>query len=60
MTTPTKTTLTPEEKLRAAYAHLISGVDQHVIAALFNVNAGRVSEAISAVRLAIGMGRGKP
>lgn len=50
-----KTALTPEEKLRAAYAHLINGVDQHVIASLFAVNSGRVAEAIADVRKAVGL-----
>jgi hypothetical protein len=50
-----KTDLTSEEKLRAAYAHMIGGVDQHVIAALFGVNPGRINEAIMAVREAIGV-----
>ena len=49
-----KSHLTPDEKLRAAYAHLINGVDQHHIAALFGVNAGRVNEAIQDVRKACG------
>jgi hypothetical protein len=48
-----KTSLTPDEKLRAAYAHLINGVDQHHIASLFGVNSGRVNEAIMDVRKAI-------
>lgn len=48
-----KTHLTPDEKLRAAHAHLINGVDQHVIALLFGVNAGRVNEAIMVIRAAI-------
>ena len=52
-----KTELTPEEKLRAAYAHIVGGVDQHVIAALFAVNPGRVNEAIMAVKRAIEMPR---
>ncbi len=48
-----KTALTPEEKLRAAHAHIINGVDQHVIASLFGVNMGRVNEAIMVIRAAI-------
>jgi hypothetical protein len=48
-----KTFLTPDEKLRAAYAHIINGVDQHHIAALFGINPGRVNEAIQDVRKAI-------
>ena len=56
-----KTELTPEEKLRAAHAHIINGVDQHVIASLFAVNPGRVNEAIMAVRRAIDMSKaGRP
>jgi len=61
-----KTQLTPEEKLRAAHAHIINGVDQHVIASLFGVNMGRVNEAIMAIRDAISespvskRGRGRP
>ena len=50
-----KTELTPDEKLRAAYANIINDVEQHHIAALFGVNSGRVSEAVQAVRHAIGM-----
>jgi len=50
-----KTELTPDEKLRAAYANIINGVEQHHIAALFGVNSGRVNEAVQAVRAAIGM-----
>ena len=48
-----KTALTPQEKLRIAVAVLVEGVPQHVIAALFGVNPGRVAEAIGAVRRAI-------
>ena len=61
-----KTHLTPDEKLRAAHAHIINGVDQHVIASLFGVNAGRVNEAIMAIRAAVADGeavvrrRGRP
>ena len=49
-----KTSLTPDERLRAAHAHMINGIDQHHIAALFGVNAGRVAEAVVAVRRACG------
>ena len=60
-----KTALTPDEKLRAAFAHLINGVDQHILASIFGVNPGRVAEAITAVRLALygnspKPGRGRP
>ena len=48
-----KTDLTPEEKLAAAYSHLLCGVAQHDIAALYRVNSGRVAEAVSDVRIAL-------
>jgi len=48
-----KAALTPEEKLTAAYFHLMRGWAQHDIADLFGVNAGRVNEAITEVRAAI-------
>jgi len=50
-----KSSLTPEEKLRAAHAVIILGVKQHDVAAILSTNAGRVAEAVSAVRSAIGM-----
>lgn len=47
--------LTPEQKLLAAYAHLIRGVNQMDIAiVLGGVNQGRVNEAITEVREAVG------
>ena len=46
--------LTPEQKIRAAVAVLCDGVDQHVIAALFGVNPGRINEAAQAGRRAFG------
>lgn len=48
-----KTALTPQEKLRIAVAVLVEGVPQHVIAALFGVNPGRVAEAVVAIKKAI-------
>jgi len=48
-----KASLTPEEKLRVAYWHLIGGFAQHDLAALFHLNAGRVSEAVTEVRKAL-------
>lgn len=50
-----KTSLDPIEKLKAAYAYEVLGVEQHVIAALYGINAGRVAEAIAEVRKAIGI-----
>jgi hypothetical protein len=48
-----KTSLSPAEKLRIAVAVLVDGMDQHKIAALMGVNAGRVAEAVNAVRKAL-------
>ena len=48
-----KTELLPNERLSAAYWHLIGGIAQHDIAALYHVNQGRVATAIAAVRKAI-------
>jgi hypothetical protein len=53
----TKVNLEPMEKLKAAYMHDVLGVDQHIIAAFFGINSGRVNEAIRDVRLAIGLTR---
>jgi hypothetical protein len=50
----TKTVLTPQEKLRAACAYLLDGIDQHKIAFIYGVNQGRVAEAIMEVRKALG------
>jgi predicted XRE-type DNA-binding protein len=47
------THLTPAQKLRAAVAVLLDGIDQHKVAALFGVNQGRVNEAVIAVLEAI-------
>lgn len=55
-----KRALTPEERLRAAYAHDVMGVDQHIISALFGVNQGRAAEAITAVREAVGFVKPTP
>lgn len=49
----TKTALTPAERLKAAYAVLINGWDQHEVASLMGVNPGRVNEAVTAIRKAI-------
>jgi hypothetical protein len=45
-----KTALTPREMLKAAYFHEIRGVPQHVLADIFEVNIGRVNEAVQAIR----------
>jgi hypothetical protein len=48
-----KTDLTAREKLKAAYFHEIRGVAQHVLADMFEVNIGRINEAIMNIRKAI-------
>lgn len=48
-----KTKLDPEEKLTAAYMHIVRGVEQHILADIYRVNIGRVNEAIQAIRAAI-------
>lgn len=45
-----KTALTPQEVIMVAHAHLIGAVDQHVLAAMFAINHGRINEAIIVVR----------
>jgi len=45
-----KASLEPNEVLIVAYAYLIGGVDQQVLAAIYGVNAGRISEAVTVVR----------
>jgi len=45
-----KGALEQHEVLIIAYAHLISGVDQQVLAAIYGVNQGRISEAVTVVR----------
>ena len=48
-----KTALTFEEKVTAAWMHHVHGVDQHIIAMAMGVNMGRVNEACVAVRKAL-------
>jgi hypothetical protein len=48
-----KTALTPDEVLRVAYADIIRDIDQDDLAALLNVNSGRVAEAVIAIRWAM-------
>jgi hypothetical protein len=51
-----KTQLSPEEKIKVTYFHLIKGIAQHTLADMFDVNIGRVNEAIDAVRQAVSDG----
>jgi hypothetical protein len=46
------TALEPKQKLIAAYAVLCQGVAQHIMAAVFEVNPGRINEAVQAARTA--------
>lgn len=48
-----KTALTFEEKITVAWAHYVKGYPQHDLAAMYNVNAGRVAEACTAIRDAL-------
>lgn len=50
-----KTSLTPEEKIKVAYLHDIRGLEQHVLADVFGVNAGRIAHAVKVVRQAVGV-----
>jgi hypothetical protein len=54
-----KTQLTPAEKLKVAYFYLVRGVAQQVLADMFEVNQGRINEAISRVREATGWDNGR-
>lgn len=47
-----KTALTFEERITVAWGHYVKGINQHTLAALFNVNAGRVAEACTAIKAA--------
>lgn len=48
-----KVDLTPRERIQVAFGYLYLGIDQHLLASLFGVNPGRVSETITAVREAV-------
>jgi hypothetical protein len=45
--------LTPEERLRVAYAHLVIGIDQQDLSAIFTTNVARIHEACKAIKLAM-------
>jgi hypothetical protein len=47
------TSLTFEQKIAAAWAYHVKGVDQHTLAALYSVNQGRIAEACKAVEVAL-------
>lgn len=48
----TRQSLTPNERIRVAYAHFVLGVEQQHIAMLMAVNMGRVNEACRAIAMA--------
>jgi hypothetical protein len=48
-----KASLTPDEVLRVAYAHIIHGVDQHVLASLMAVYPGRTAVACKVIEWAM-------
>lgn len=50
-----KASLSPEEKLKAAYLHEITGLDYQTLTIIFGVNPGRIADAITAVREAVGL-----
>jgi DNA-binding transcriptional regulator LsrR (DeoR family) len=45
--------LTFEQKLTAAWAYHVKGVDQHTLASIYGVNQGRISEACKAAEHAL-------
>ena len=45
--------LTPDERLRAAYAHFVLGLGKQDIAAIFGVSSGRITEACVAIEMAM-------
>jgi hypothetical protein len=47
-----KQELTPRERIKSAYLHIICGVEQQHLCIAFEVNIGRVSEAITAIEMA--------
>jgi hypothetical protein len=48
-----KKALTPHERIKCAYLHKIRGIAVQDLATAFEVNTGRISEAIMAVEKAI-------
>jgi hypothetical protein len=50
--------LYPGDKLKIAYFHLVKGIAQHTLADMFNVNPGRIAEAIKPIAKAAGYEEG--
>ena len=53
MTRNADASLTPEEILRVAHAHLVLGIEQHHLASIMGVNSGRINEACRAIEWAM-------
>ena len=47
-----KQTLTLEERIKCAYLNIVCGVEQQHLCVAFEVNIGRVSEAVTAIEMA--------
>ena len=50
-----KSSLTPEEKITAAYAHFVHQIEQQTISLILGVNLGRVNEACKTIGAAVGL-----
>ena len=48
-----RTSLTFEEKITVAWAYHVRGISQQDLAAIFNINSGRISEACKTVERAL-------
>ena len=49
-----KTSLTFEEKIKVAYLHYCKGIDQYLIAEIFDgINQGRINEACVTIKKAL-------
>lgn len=42
--------LTPKERITVAYLHYVRGIYQEDLAAAYDVNSGRISEACTAIK----------
>lgn len=47
-----KTALTPRERIKVAYFYVCKNIPQATLADMFDVNAGRINEAIKAIEKA--------
>ena len=53
MTEQNRTSLTFEEKIIVAWSYHVRGISQQDLAAIFNINSGRISEACKTVERAL-------